>query len=113
MGRRSYIQNRSLGVVGIITHWNYPLGIPFSQTVMALAAGNAVIFKPSPESPLTALAMARLFEGLVPQDLLQAVVGGDDHGRAVVTLGVDRLIFTGSPPQGSPPRPWRQPGLPL
>jgi acyl-CoA reductase-like NAD-dependent aldehyde dehydrogenase len=57
MGRRSYFQNRPLGVVGIITPWNHPLGIPFSQTVMALAAGNALIFKPSPESPLTAIGL--------------------------------------------------------
>jgi succinate-semialdehyde dehydrogenase/glutarate-semialdehyde dehydrogenase len=97
MGRRSYIQNRPLGVIGIIAPWNYPLGIPLSQTVMALAAGNAVIFKPSPETPLTALQMAKLFEeGDFPKGLVQAFVGGDGHGRALVTSGVDRIIFTGS-----------------
>jgi succinate-semialdehyde dehydrogenase/glutarate-semialdehyde dehydrogenase len=67
---------------------------------MALAAGNAVILKPSPETPLTALAMGRLFDGIVPPDLIQVVVGGDDQGRALVTSGVDRLVFTGSSQAG-------------
>ena len=97
MGRRSYIQNRPLGVIGIIAPWNYPLGIPFSQTIMALAAGNAVVFKPSPETSLTGLEMAKLFEaGGFPKGLVQAIIGGSEHGRALVTSGVDRVIFTGS-----------------
>jgi succinate-semialdehyde dehydrogenase/glutarate-semialdehyde dehydrogenase len=102
MGRRSYIVNRPVGVVGIIAPWNYPLGIPFSQTVMALAAGNAVLFKPSPETPLTALEMQRLFDGAgLPDGLLQTFVGGDEHGKALVKSGVDRIIFTGSSAVGS------------
>jgi len=97
MGRWSYIQNRPLGVIGIIAPWNYPLGIPFSQTIMALAAGNAVVFKPSPETSLTGLEMERLFqESDFPEGLVQAFVGGSEHGRALVTSGVDRVIFTGS-----------------
>jgi acyl-CoA reductase-like NAD-dependent aldehyde dehydrogenase len=50
MGRRPYIQNQPLGVTGIITPWHYRLGIPFSLGIMALAAGNAVILKPTPET---------------------------------------------------------------
>jgi len=101
MGRRSYIRNRPLGVIGIIAPWNYPLGIPFSQTVMALAAGNAVVFKPAPETPLTALEMTKLFEEGLPRGLVQTFVGGDEHGKALVTSGVDRIVFTGSSAVGS------------
>jgi len=101
MGRRSYIQNRPLGVIGIIAPWNYPLSIPFSQTIMALAAGNAVVFKPSPETSLTGLEMERLFkESDLPDGLVQAFVGGIEHGKALVGSGVDRIIFTGSTAAG-------------
>jgi succinate-semialdehyde dehydrogenase/glutarate-semialdehyde dehydrogenase len=101
MGRLSYIQNRPLGVIGVISPWNYPLAIPYSQTVMALAAGNAVIIKPSPETPLTAMAMQRLFdESGLPGRLVQTFLGGDDHGRELVTSGVDRIVFTGSSEAG-------------
>ncbi|MDW5562188.1 MAG: aldehyde dehydrogenase family protein [Methanomassiliicoccus sp.] len=101
MGRRSYVRNRPLGVIGIIAPWNYPLGIPFSQTIMALAAGNAVVFKPAPETPLTALEMQRLFDGSLPKNLVQTFVGGDEHGKALVASGADRIIFTGSSVVGS------------
>lgn len=102
MGRRSYIVNRPLGVIGMIAPWNYPLGIPFSQTAMALAAGNAVLFKPAPETPLTALEMQKLFDSAgLPEGLVQTFVGGDGHGRALVASGVDRIIFTGSSAVGS------------
>lgn len=101
MGRRSYVQSRPLGVIGIIVPWNYPLAIPFSQTVMALAAGNAVIVKPSPETPLTSMAMQRLFDDAgLPKPLVQTFMGGDDHGRALVASGVDRIVFTGSSEAG-------------
>ncbi|MBI0582914.1 MAG: aldehyde dehydrogenase family protein [Methanomassiliicoccus sp.] len=102
MGRRSYIQPRPLGVIGIIAPWNYPLGIPFSQAIMALAAGNAVVIKPSPETPLTALEMTRLFDDAdLPKGLVQTFIGGNDHGRALVASGVDRIVFTGSSAAGT------------
>ena len=59
LGRRSYIHPRPLGVVAIIAPWNYPLGIPFSQVVMAIAAGNAVVLKPSPRRPSPAWRCGR------------------------------------------------------
>jgi acyl-CoA reductase-like NAD-dependent aldehyde dehydrogenase len=98
MGRRSYIQDRPLGVVAIIAPWNYPLGIPFSQAIMAVAAGNAVVLKPSSETPLTGLAMVRLFEETdFPPGLVQAVIGpGGAAGKAIIGSAVDRVLFTGS-----------------
>lgn len=98
LGRSSYIQPRPVGVVGVVAPWNYPFGIPFSQAVMAVAAGNAVILKPSSETPLTALRIQEAFRaGGIPEHLVQVVVGpGRTVGNALITSGVDRIIFTGS-----------------
>ncbi len=98
LGRFSYIYPKPVGVVGIISPWNYPFGIPFSQILMAIAAGNAVILKPSSDTPLTALRMQEILVGAgFPKDLLQVVVGsGSGVGAKLVESGVDRIIFTGS-----------------
>jgi succinate-semialdehyde dehydrogenase/glutarate-semialdehyde dehydrogenase len=97
LGRRSYIQNKPLGVVAIIAPWNYPLAIPFSQTIMAVAAGNAVVLKPSSETPLTGLEIAKLFASNgFPDGLVQVVIGpGSKAGRVIISAPVDRVIFTG------------------
>ena len=98
MGRSSYIQPRPVGVVAVISPWNYPFGIPYSQTVMAVAAGNAVLIKPSSLTPFSGVHIARLFEGAgAPSGLVQTLIGsGGDVGSALVRSGVDRIIFTGS-----------------
>ena len=98
LGRLSYIQPRPLGAVAIIAPWNYPFGIPFSQAVMAIAAGNAVVLKPSSETPFTGLEVRESFIAAgVPEDLVQVVIGnGGDVGNALASSDVDRVIFTGS-----------------
>ncbi|HMF31539.1 MAG TPA: aldehyde dehydrogenase family protein, partial [Candidatus Lokiarchaeia archaeon] len=98
LGRYSYIYPKPVGVVGIISPWNYPFGIPFSQVIMAVAAGNAVILKPSTETPLTGLRIQEVFdEAGFPPGLVQAIPGtGSGIGNALVESGVDRIIFTGS-----------------
>lgn len=97
MGRSSHLVPRPLGVIGIISPWNYPLAIPYSQVMMALAAGNGVVLKPSSQTPLTAVSMAGLFkEAGLPEGLLQLAIGsGPKVGEALATSGVDRVIFTG------------------
>ena len=97
MGRSSHLIPRPLGVIGIIAPWNYPLAIPYSQVMMALAAGNGVVLKPSSHTPLTAVRMAEMFkEAGLPDGLLQLAVGsGSKVGEALVTSGLDRIIFTG------------------
>ena len=97
MGRSSHLIPRPLGVIGIIAPWNYPLAIPYSQVMMALAAGNGVVLKPSSHTPLTAVQMAGLFkEAGLPDGLLQLAVGsGSKVGEALATSDVDRIIFTG------------------
>ena len=101
MGRGSYLHARPLGVVGVITPWNYPFGLPYSQTVMALAAGNAAIVKPSSEAPLSAQWVEKAAEKCgLPEDLVQVLLGGGTVGRALLTSGLDRVIFTGSVEKG-------------
>ena len=102
MGRGSYLQARPIGVVCLIAPWNYPFGLPYSQSVMALAAGNAAIIKPSSEAPLSALWLRKGVEECgLPVDLVQVLFGsGSTVGRALLTSGLDRVIFTGSVEKG-------------
>jgi len=86
-----------LGVVGIISPWNYPVGIPGSQIAAALAAGNAVVLKPSEHVPHAALRLAKLFaEAGLPPGVLQVVPGDGATGAALATAEIDKLVFTGS-----------------
>src|SRR6266480_7458574 len=62
MGRSSYLINKPLGVVGIISPWNFPWATPLDEVVMALMAGNAVVLKPSELTPLTGLKIKDVFD---------------------------------------------------
>lgn len=98
MGRSSYIVPKPLGIIGIISPWNFPFGIPFSQIVMAITVGNSIILKPSSETPLTGLKIREIFvKSNFPEDLIQVIPGsGSEIGSALVKSNVDRIIFTGS-----------------
>lgn len=96
MGRRSYVRYRPLGVIGVIAPFNFPLAIPFSQTVMAVASGNAVVLKPSSKTPLSGHAIEDLFKDAgFPSGLVRAV-SGRGIGKAITNSTVDRIVFTGS-----------------
>lgn len=85
-----------VGVVACIVPWNYPLLLAAWKVAPALAAGNAVILKPSEETPLATRRMAELMEGL-PEGLVQVVYGAGDVGDMLVRHpGVDMVAFTGS-----------------
>jgi aldehyde dehydrogenase (NAD+) len=79
-----------LGVVGVISAFNFPVAVWAWNTALALVCGNAVIWKPSEKTPLTALACQALFEGVLkhfpdaPQYLSQVVIGGREAGEALV-----------------------------
>jgi len=93
----STVQFEPLGVVGIISPWNFPLSIPIGQVVMGLMAGNAILLKPSEMTPLTALWAGRLFKDAgLPEGLLQILTGDGVTGAALAESGVDKLFFTGS-----------------
>jgi acyl-CoA reductase-like NAD-dependent aldehyde dehydrogenase len=85
------------GVIGIISPWNYPFSIPATETLAALATGNAVVLKPSELTPLCALELASLLHDAgVPEGVFQVVIGEGTSGAALIESGIDKLIFTGS-----------------
>src|SRR6202140_1162137 len=85
------------GVVGIISPWNYPFSIPATETLAALAAGNAVVLKPSEFTSLVALELkSLLYAAGVPQDIFQVLVGDGATGGALILSPIDKLVFTGS-----------------
>jgi acyl-CoA reductase-like NAD-dependent aldehyde dehydrogenase len=89
-----------VGTVACIVPWNYPLLLAAWKVVPALAAGNAVILKPSEETPLATRRMAELIEGL-PEGLLQVVYGAGDVGEMLVRHPeIDMVAFTGSQETG-------------
>jgi acyl-CoA reductase-like NAD-dependent aldehyde dehydrogenase len=97
MGRTSRIVYKPLGVVGIISPWNFPWAIPLGEVVMALMAGNAVVLKPSELTPLVGLKTADVFKRAgLPDGLLQVVTGDGTTGAALTEAGVDKIMFTGS-----------------
>ena len=86
-----------LGVVGVIGPWNFPVFTPMGSIVYALAAGNAVVFKPSELTPTVGAWLVRTFGDVVPeQPVLQLVTGDGSTGAALCRAGVDKLAFTGS-----------------
>ncbi len=97
MGRQSYVVYKPLGVVGIISPWNFPWATPLDEVVMALMAGNAVIVKPSELTPFSALKIGEIFkQAQLPEGLLEIVTGDGSTGGALVEAGVDKIMFTGS-----------------
>jgi coniferyl-aldehyde dehydrogenase len=85
-----------VGVVGIISPWNYPFQLAVVPLIAALAAGNRVMLKPSELTPRTADFLAGLLGGLYPADKVATVLGGADVGAAFARLPFDHLFYTGS-----------------
>ncbi|MGV9953151.1 aldehyde dehydrogenase family protein [Streptomyces cellulosae] len=97
--QRASLVHRPLGVIGVIGPWNYPLYTPMGSIGYALAAGNAVVFKPSELTPGTGVLLAELFDSAAPEHagLLTTVTGAAATGDALARSGVDKVAFTGSP----------------
>jgi acyl-CoA reductase-like NAD-dependent aldehyde dehydrogenase len=95
-GKDGTIYREPRGVVAVIMPWNFPVALPLRTIVPALLAGNAVVFKPSEVTPRSGELVAKLFEGLVPDGLLQLVQGNADAGSALCAAEVDLVVFTGS-----------------
>lgn len=95
-----FTERRPRGVAGLVTPWNFPLAIPLWKAAPALATGNAVLLKPSPEALACGEAVVGLFEGLLPSGLLHVVPGGPATGQAVVEAS-DVVSFTGSAAVGA------------
>jgi aldehyde dehydrogenase (NAD+) len=98
------VYRKPVGVVGVISPWNWPMQLTNRSLAMALAVGNAVVVKPASDTPVTGgLLLARLFEEAgLPAGVLSVLVGsGSEIGDAFVTHAAPRVIsFTGSTPVG-------------
>jgi acyl-CoA reductase-like NAD-dependent aldehyde dehydrogenase len=93
---RSTIYHDPFGVCACITPWNFPLMMPHWLVLPALMAGNAVVLKPSEETPVVAQLYVDVLNQLLPPGVLQVVHGQDDQGKALVAAEVDLICFTGS-----------------
>ena len=99
--RRAVVTYEPVGVVGAITPFNYPLNLLCHKLGPAIAAGNAVVAKPSPKAPLAAARLAELaLEAGFPDHLFQVVHGGADAALALARAPIDLLSFTGGPAAG-------------
>ena len=100
LGRKLVVRYAPLGLVGVIGPWNYPLSNSFGDCIPALAAGNAVILKPSEVTPLTSLVMVEAMrECGLPEGVFQVATGLGETGAALVDE-VDMVMFTGSTETG-------------
>jgi acyl-CoA reductase-like NAD-dependent aldehyde dehydrogenase len=98
---RVELRYRPLGVVGIITPWNVPVGIAIGRITQALYTGNTAVQKPSPYTPLATLKMGEIARSVLPPGVLNVVAGGDDLGSWITGHpGIDKISFTGSVPTG-------------
>ena len=95
-GELTRVEREPHGVVAAIAPWNFPIAMPLSILIPALATGNAVVFKPSEHVPLTGARLAACFAQELPAGVLQVVQGGGATGAALVALDVDMIAFVGS-----------------
>lgn len=99
--KRTTIVHEPVGVVAVISPFNFPLLLSLQASFAALIAGNAVVHKPSEHAPLTALMVRDVMLGAgLPPDLFQVVTGGSATGRELVQAGVDHISFCGSSAAG-------------
>jgi acyl-CoA reductase-like NAD-dependent aldehyde dehydrogenase len=95
--KRGYLVYDPLGVIAIISSWNYPLAIPLSEIIPGIAAGNAVVCKTSDFTPQCGALIEKLFiDTGFPKDLVRIVQGGGEVGQALIDASPDKVLFTGS-----------------
>jgi acyl-CoA reductase-like NAD-dependent aldehyde dehydrogenase len=93
--------HRPLGVVGAITAWNYPLLLAIWKIAPALVAGNTVVVKPAPSTPLATLALGRIAARVLPPGVVNIISGGTESGeRLTQHEKVRKITFTGSTETG-------------
>lgn len=99
---RAVLRHKPHGVMAVLGPYNFPGHLPNGHIVPALLAGNAVLFKPSEEAPLTGENMTRaLHDAGVPEAVFQLVQGGRDQGAALIAADIDGLLFTGAASTGA------------
>ncbi|SDZ27028.1 coniferyl-aldehyde dehydrogenase [Lysobacter sp. yr284] len=93
---RAQIRPEPVGVVGILSPWNYPVNLALVPLVSAIAAGNHVYLKPSEHTPRTSQFLRELLADVLPEDRVAVALGGPELGAAFSALPFDHLLFTGS-----------------
>ncbi|MFJ3088458.1 aldehyde dehydrogenase family protein [Streptomyces sp. NPDC086838] len=98
---RSEVRWRSLGPVAAIVPWNFPLQLAAAKFAPALAAGNTVVLKPSPFTPLATRLLGSVLAAALPEDVLTVVTGREPLGARLASHpGIRHVTFTGSVPTG-------------
>ncbi|SJL84079.1 coniferyl aldehyde dehydrogenase [Vibrio palustris] len=95
-GIQAWIQQQPVGVVGVISPWNFPLNLAFGPLASIFAAGNRAMLKPSELTPRTSALLKELVAQYFDPQELTVVTGGADVGKAFSALPFDHLVFTGS-----------------
>lgn len=98
--QKASVEYQPLGVVGVIGPWNYPVFTPMGSIAYALAAGNAVVFKPSEYTPGVGAWLAETAAEVFAQPIFQVVTGLGETGAALCKSGVNKVAFTGSTATG-------------
>jgi coniferyl-aldehyde dehydrogenase len=93
---RNRLIPQPLGVVGIVSPWNYPFQLAVAPVTAALAAGNRVLIKPSELTPAFSALLAKLVAEHFSPDELSVITGDAEMGKAFVSMPFDHLLFTGS-----------------
>jgi coniferyl-aldehyde dehydrogenase len=96
LGAKARIEYQPLGVVGVISPWNFPIQLTFSPLAGILAAGNRVMIKPSEFTPRTSALMAEAFAKAFDATEISVVLGGPQTGADFASLPFDHLLFTGA-----------------
>lgn len=99
LGTTAALHPEPKGVALVIAPWNFPFMLAVVPVISAIAAGNAVMVKPSEMTPATAALLARLLPAALP-GLVEVATGGPDVSQALLALPFDHIFFTGSPAVG-------------
>jgi acyl-CoA reductase-like NAD-dependent aldehyde dehydrogenase len=95
--KSSYIQHFPMGVIGIISPWNFPFQLTMVPAISALLAGNTVVIKPSEVTPITGEIMRELFAAAkLPHGVVELIQGDGETGAALSRADIDKIFFTGS-----------------
>jgi len=96
-GKASYVEHFPLGVVAVISPWNFPFQLSMIPTLSALIAGNTVVLKPSEVTPITGEIVDEIFRRIgLPRGVVEVVQGDGSTGAALTAADVDKVFFTGS-----------------
>ncbi len=96
MGAKAEVRHQPLGVVGVISPWNFPMNLTFGPLAGILAAGNRVMIKPSEFTPECSVLMERMFASAFDETEIAVFTGGPEVGAAFGGLPFDHLLFTGA-----------------